>query len=102
MRTFALDKIVVAVVAIAPPLLGLAITHHWLSDTDATAFGAVLTALVAGYLTPSDEARAALATVKAIAPDLHVPDSPSLVTPVPVPAAPVELGPLPAGAVSTL
>jgi hypothetical protein len=78
-----LDRIVVAVVAVAPPLLGLAITHHLLSGGDATAVGAVLTALLGGYLTPSDEARAALSTVKSITPG-------------------DPLGPLPGGSTSTL
>jgi hypothetical protein len=61
-----LDKLVLTLVAAAPPSIGLAVSHGWLSDGDATAAGLVLTALVFGYVTPADEARAALTAVKGI------------------------------------
>jgi hypothetical protein len=75
-----LDKLVLTLVAAAPPIIGLAVSHGWLTAGDATATGAVLTALVIGYITPADEARAALTAVKSITPSptVTVPTTPVL------------------------
>lgn len=60
-----LDKVVTILAAVTAPVLLLLVDSHVLSNVTAADIGGIVTALIVGYHTPNDAARAALADAPA-------------------------------------